>query len=60
MAAVEEATTVTYEQLADIEREFDDVETEISKQRSSVLRHACARDPYLPPITSSKLGRFPG
>ncbi|MDA4132316.1 MAG: hypothetical protein OK454_04225 [Thaumarchaeota archaeon] len=30
MAATLEETTVTYEELADIEREFDDVETEIS------------------------------
>jgi hypothetical protein len=31
MAAALEETPVTYEQLRDIEREFDDAETEISK-----------------------------
>jgi hypothetical protein len=31
MAAALEETPVTYEELADIENEFDDVETEISK-----------------------------
>jgi len=31
MSAVFEETPVTYEELADIEREFDDVETEISE-----------------------------
>jgi hypothetical protein len=31
MAAALEDTPVSYEDLADIEREFDDVETEISK-----------------------------
>jgi hypothetical protein len=31
MSAALEETSVTYEELADLEREFDDVETEISE-----------------------------
>jgi hypothetical protein len=34
MAAALEDTTVSYEDLAEIERDFDDAETEISEQTS--------------------------
>lgn len=42
MAAALEDTPVSYEDLADIERQFDDVETEISKSQSSHW-HLCRR-----------------
>ncbi|KAK3936155.1 nucleosome assembly protein [Diplogelasinospora grovesii] len=38
MAAALEETPVTYEELADIEREFDDVETEIIRQQVQLTR----------------------
>lgn len=38
MAALAESN-ITYEQLEDLEREFEDAETETSKSRLSSLRH---------------------
>lgn len=39
MAADLQETPVTYEELADLELEFEDVETEISELRLSASRH---------------------
>jgi hypothetical protein len=48
MAAALEETPVSYEDLADIERDFDDAETDISEFRPSPRQHN-----LFPPTTTS-------
>jgi len=40
MAAIPEESSVTYQQLSDLEREFDDVEVEISQFSATSPTHA--------------------
>ena len=53
MAAALEETPVSYEDLADIERDFDDAETDISEFRSSPRQHN-----LFPPTTNSHECRY--
>lgn len=49
MTAIPEELQVTYEQLADLEKDFEDVETEISESRSLSLPLSRARAVSHPP-----------